>query len=85
MDPVSNVVNVSLFDNPSQAPNYQGDTTMLKMHTCIVVGKGTVEGNPTVDLQMVDDSGNKYLVMTTGAIMEMIHGAVAGKRKQGMQ
>lgn len=80
MNAVTDSVKLTIVDTPDNAPNYGTDTTMLRITDVIVVGKGTVNGNPTVDVQMVDQAGNKYLVMATGGIMEMIGGAVAGKR-----
>ena len=79
---ISNSVSVEIVDSPDDAPNYENDFTILKMKKCIVVGKGTVEGNPTVDIQLTDKNGKKFLIMATGGIMEMISGAVAGKRSR---
>jgi hypothetical protein len=67
-------------DSPYDAPNYQEDWKMLRVTQCIIVGKGTVKGQPTVDIQMTDADGNKYLVMATGRILEMISSGVAGTR-----
>jgi len=67
-------------DSPDDAPNYDDDWKLLRATKCIIVGKGTVRGEPTVDLQLTDDDGNQYLVMATGRIIEMIAGGVNGTR-----
>lgn len=82
MNAVTNSLKITIVDTPAEAPNYGQDTKMLRITDVIIVGKGTESGKPTVDLQMTDQAGNKYLVMATGAIMEMIGGAVTGKREK---
>ena len=77
---ITSSLTIKIVDNIAQAPKYEADTTMLKIVSCIVVGKGTALGNPTVDLQMEDEDGNKFLVMTTASIMELIAGTTAGKK-----
>ena len=54
------------------APMYNEDTKMLKLTNCIIVERGTLQGRTTIDLQMTDAEGNKYLVMTTGRILSRI-------------
>lgn len=56
----------------AHAPTYGEDVKMVRLAKAVVVPKGTVNGKPTVDLQLVDADGNKYLIMATGAIMTMI-------------
>lgn len=74
-------VSVQIVNTPAEAPNYDAkDTTIVKIAKAIVVGKGTESGKPTVDLQLVDAEGKQYLIMTTGAILEMLGGVAAGKR-----
>ena len=80
---ITNTVSIEIVDSPDQAPKYEKDFTLLKMQKCIVVGKGTVNGNPTIDIQLTDENGNKFLIMATGGIIEMISGAIAGKRIRG--
>ena len=38
----------------------------------VVVRKGTVGGNSTVDLVLKDESGQKFVVMLTGALVKSI-------------
>lgn len=66
----------------SSAPKYSDDVTLLKIDTCIVVKNGTVDGNPSVDLQLTDENGKKYVVMATGGIIESIGSVVAGVRQR---
>ena len=78
----TNNVTVQIVNNSKEAPNYKeiGGFTVLKITDCIIVGKGMESGAPSVDLQLEDEKGNKFVVMATGGIMEMLGGAVAGKR-----
>jgi hypothetical protein len=38
----------------------------------VVVRKGTEQGNPTVDLILEDEKGQKFVVMVTGALLKSI-------------
>jgi hypothetical protein len=79
---INNDIILELVDVPTQAPYYGEDFKMLKMVRGVVVGKGTIKGKPTIDIQLVDQDGNKYLVMATGGLLEMIAAAIRGKRMQ---
>lgn len=79
---ISKQLDIKIVDTPIEAPNYGPDYTGLKMVKCIIVGKGTKSGKPTVDIQLTDKEGNKYLIMTTGAILESLGGAIMGKRER---
>jgi hypothetical protein len=79
---ITDNVNVQILDKPEDAPNYDESVTMLKVDKALIVCNGTVSGKPTVDLQMVDADGKKYLVMATGGIMEMLGSSVAGARQR---
>ena len=81
MNKVTTHVNIQIVDSPEEAPTYNTDVTMVKMETCIIVGNGTVDGAPTVDIQLVDKDNKKYLIMLTGNLLEMIAGAARGKRE----
>ena len=80
---ISNDVVIKIVDTSKDAPMYNEEFTPVKMKKCIIVGKGTVTGNPTIDIQLEDEAGNKYLIMATGGLIEMIAGAITGKRLQG--
>jgi hypothetical protein len=66
----------------AEAPKYGADVTLLRIERALVVGKGMQSGAPSVDIQMVDSEGRKFLVMTTGSLLEMLGGAIAGKRQR---
>jgi len=80
MSEITTHFNVVLHDSPAEAPKYGEDVTMLRIEAALIVGKGMVSGAPSVDLQMTDATGRKFLVMTTGSLLEMLGGAIAGKR-----
>lgn len=63
-----------------EAPRYNHGEKLLKIDACIVVKQGTEKGNPSVDFQLSDENGNKYVVMATGNIIETIGGYVKGVR-----
>ena len=44
----------------------------------LLVGKGTVNGAPTLDIQMEDANGNKYMALMSGGMLESINGACKG-------
>lgn len=80
---ISNVMTVQIVDDPHEAPKYDPHQwTMLKIQKAIVVGKGATNGNPTVDIQLVDADGREFVVMATAGIVENLGAAVAGKRKR---
>ena len=44
----------------------------VEIKQVVVVQKGTVSGNSTVDLVMEDAEGNKFVVMLTGNLLKSI-------------
>jgi hypothetical protein len=75
---ITNSLSIHLVDSPDDAPKYGEEFTMIKIDKCIIVNNGTVEGNSTVDLQLSDIKGNKYLIFATGKIIESLGMAVCG-------
>lgn len=81
MDMISNSVSIILVDSPTDAPKYSESVGLLKIKKMIVVGKGATNGNPTVDLQLVDREGNEYVIMATCGIIENMGVAARAKRE----
>ena len=53
--------------------DYKGrDIKPIEISQVVVVQKGTVEGNSTVDLLLHDEAGNSYVVMVTGNLLKSI-------------
>lgn len=50
------------------APEYKA----VEIEKVVVIRKGTEEGNPTVDLVLRDENGNKFVVMVTGRLLKSI-------------
>lgn len=48
------------------------DAKPVELRTAVVVRDGTVGGNSTVDLVLVDECGNKYVAILTGALLKGI-------------
>jgi len=66
----------------AEAPKYGEDTELLKITKVIIVKKGMDSGKPSVDIQCRDTQGNKYLIFTTGAILESVASAISGAQDQ---
>lgn len=77
---LSTAVSTRVANSPAEAPVYGDDTKMLRMTAVVVVSNGTQAGRPTVDIQMEDANGNKYLIMTTGALMTAINQVIVGSQ-----
>ena len=60
------------------APKYDESVTLIKVDKAIIVEKGTIDNNPTVDLQCSDIDGKKYVIMATGGILKMLISAIKG-------
>lgn len=56
-----------------ESPKYDDTTKMIRIEKAIIVKNGMENGLPSVDLQCVDADGNRYLVFTTGKIINAIN------------
>lgn len=82
---ISNAVTINVAESVDTAPKYEWrDFKGVTITNCVIVPRGTEQGKPTIDLVMHDDSGNRYVSMMTGSMLESIAAAVAGVRKRGM-
>jgi hypothetical protein len=75
-------LDIQITDGVADAPKYGDDFKPIFVRRAVVVPKGTVEGNPTVDLQFTDRAGKKYVAMTTGQIIEALAKVLAAKRQE---
>lgn len=83
MDLGTNDLNIVMADTVAEAPNYEKpDYEGANLTTAVVVGNGTVGGNPTVDFVFEDENGQKYIAMLTGGIVESLAGAVRGMKER---
>lgn len=74
---LTNTLAVSLFRDAEEAIKAgfvyrEPEHTPLKITDTVVIEKGTVNGNPTVDLVLVDESGKKYVTTLTGNLLRTI-------------
>ena len=70
MLPNTGLLSMSRFDTPDDAPKYNSpEFKQANMNEAVVVMKGTVKGNPTVDLIFVDETGQKYVAMLNGSLI----------------
>lgn len=51
---------------------YDTGYSPIEVHQVVVVKNGTTAGNPSVEFVMVDQSGNKFVVMLTGRLLKSI-------------
>lgn len=56
------------FDYASQGDKFKP----IEIETAVVVSNGTEAGNATVDLVLVDQKGQHFVVMLTGALLRSI-------------
>lgn len=77
---MTQVAKIELHDRPSDAPNYneKGDWKAAKIEKFVVVGRGTTEGKPTVDIQFTDEEGNQYIAMITATLLASVVSAASG-------
>jgi hypothetical protein len=81
-----NALKIEIVDNPSLAPNYNRDeleTRAARIDKCIIVGKGTVEGNPTVDFHIFAEDGSKFVAMLTGNLVKSLAATIEGFEQRG--
>jgi hypothetical protein len=83
MDLGTNTLNILLSDSVAEAPNYEKPEYQgANLTTAQIVGNGTIEGNPTVDLIFEDEHGQKYIAMITGGLMQNLAGAIQGMKER---
>lgn len=78
---MTNALVIQIVDKPSEAPHYRRDSCDIRAATidrAVVVCKGTVGGNPTVDLVFKDADGAEYVAMLTGRLIQNLAAAVTG-------
>lgn len=78
---MTNSLKIEIVESPDLAPNYNRDEVGVRAATidkCIIVGKGTVEGRPTVDFQIVAKDGSKFVAMLTGSLVKQLANAITG-------
>lgn len=49
-----------------------GEYKPIEVKEVVVVQKGTVNGNPSVDFVLQDEAGQKYVFMVTGNLLKSI-------------
>jgi len=75
------MLKITLCANPAEAPNYESpEYEAVTLESTVVVGKGTAAGNPTVDLILTNEQGQKYMALVKGSFLEEIAIAIRGLR-----
>lgn len=78
---MSNILNIQIVNSPEEAPHYARDHVDIRSATitkAIIVLKGTVNGNSTVDFQFESQDGAKFVAMLTGTLVKQLAAAVTG-------
>lgn len=78
---MTNTLVIQIVDSPSEAPHYSRDHCDIRTATidrAVIVCKGTVNGNPTVDIVFKDADGAEYVAMLTGSLIQNLAAAVTG-------
>jgi len=78
MEMITNILDIEPNHTVDSAPKYDSSVTILKAVKALIVRKGTVNKKSTVDIQCVDETGKKYLIMATGAILVCLGRAIEG-------
>ena len=77
-------VKITMHETSLDAPNYTSPEYLgASLEAAVIVGQGTTDGNATVDLVFTTPDGQKYITMTTAAILDGIRSAVAGVEARG--
>jgi hypothetical protein len=80
---MTNQLSITLHDSPTEAPSYnKPEHLFANLTTARVVGRGTQAGFPTVDFIFEDESGQKYVAMLTGGLVENLAAAVLGMKQR---
>ncbi len=78
-----NHLEVRMHDSPDVAPKYNApEFKAASLEIAHVVGRGTNNGNPTVDLVFIDANGQQYVAMITGGIIQNLAGCVSGMKQR---
>ncbi len=78
---MTNALSIKVVETPQEAPNYNRDSIDVRGATIsqvVIVKRGTVEGNPTVDFQFKDQEGAEYVAMLTGRLVQSLASVIAG-------
>lgn len=51
---------------------YKAPMKGVKVTEAVIIKNGTTTGNPTVDIIFEDNEGNRYVAMTTGALLKAL-------------
>lgn len=79
----ANSLTILLADSPDEAPKYNApEYRFANLKTAQIVGRGTTSGNPTVDFIFEDETGQKYVAMLTGGLVDNLAAAVRGMKQR---
>ena len=74
----TNVLDIQICDSYNEAPDYKNGTRGgegfkgASLQKSVIVRNGTKAGNDTVDLQFIDENGNKFVAMITAVLLKTV-------------
>lgn len=69
----TNSISITVHESPQEAPKYEAPEHLhATLIQAVVVKRGTLQGNPTIDLVFRDDKGQKYISMITARLLKMV-------------
>lgn len=75
-----NALVIEIVDTPEEAPNYRRDSVDIRaifIKKAVIVKKGTVEGQPTVDLVLETETGETFVAIVTGKLLRGLAAVIA--------
>ena len=76
------IVVIVAFDYLQVRYHFLDYTDSVRLNKAIVVGRGTMEGRPTVDIQFQDAEGAEFVAMITGTLVKQLATVVYNVEKR---
>lgn len=72
------ILNIELLPG-DMAPRYNGDRyKKVGIEKVVITEQGTEAGLPIVDIQMIDENGDRYYACVTGRLVNALAAAIQG-------
>ena len=80
-----NRLDIEIHDSPEEAVHWNRDhpdVRVVDISKAHIVCKGTQQGLATVDFLIVDNEGNQFVGMLTGALIKQLAAAINGAEQR---
>lgn len=80
----TNSLSIQIVDSIDDATDYvqTGNFRPIQLDKAVIVAHGTIEGNPTVDIEMTDSKGNRFVGIITGNLIISLAKAIEGVKER---